>query len=640
MMKRKTRCLAALLVGLMTLTMFVGSPAAHAAQSPSQTWTINIKNADLNEFIAQVAEITGRTFVVDPRIKGNVTVISNTPMSADAVYELFLSVLRVHNWTAVPSGGVMRIQQNATAKQSPGVGGALSRIPSEELVTRVVTAQNVQSAELVKILRPLIPQYGHIAAVDNPNVVIISDHADNILRMMQIIEQIDVSDEEELVVVPLKHAYVGSLVEMLERVAPEQIGRGATGPQRVQIIANARNNSMVVRGKPRPISQILRLIDTLDRPATAMSGTQVIYLKFADATKVAELLEGVVRPRGQGSNDEPGRETMIRADQSLNAIVVRGDPGVMSEVQEILDRLDVRRTQVLIEAAIVEVSVSDSKRIGVELAAADQDGNTTPLVSTTLDGVVSSLLGNLIGDDGAVDVISGLSSLTSPTLAAARIDAGGFSFGAVIRALATNSDANLLSTPSILTLDNQEAKIVVGNEVPFRTGTFTTTGDGTSNPFTTIQRQDVGLQLTVTPQVHDGMAVSLQVTLEITNVVPSPVGEGAFSDVVTSKRTVQNSILADDRQTIVLGGLIQDDINDTVRKVPLLGDVPVVKHMFRSTSKERTKRNLLVFLRPTIIRDKDEADGVTNRKYDDIWNVEIRSGGADLQPEELFRGRP
>jgi general secretion pathway protein D len=642
MMKTSVRFFPSLLAGMLFFSLCL-APADYAeaqAKNQSQTWTINIKNADLNEFIAQVAEITGRTFVVDPRIKGNVTVVSSTPMTADAVYELFLSVLRVHNWTAVPAGGVMRIQQSATAKQSPGAAGSLNRLPSEELVTRVVPAQNVQSAELVKILRPLIPQYGHIAAVDNPNVVIISDHADNIVRMMQIIQQIDVSDEEEMVVVSLKHAYVTGLVDMLERVAPEQLGRGAVGPQRIQIIANARNNSLVVRGKPRPIAQVLRLIDTLDQPTTVMSGTQVIYLKYADATRVAELLEGVVQQSREGEENAPGRETLIRADQSLNAIVVRGDPGVMREITDILERLDIRRTQVLIEAAIVEVSVSRGKRVGVEVAGADQGGSTTPLFSTTLDGIVSSLLGDIIGPGGTVDVLSGLAGLTSPTLAAARIDAGGFSFAALVRALATHSDANLLSTPSILTLDNQEARIVVGNEVPFRTGTFTTTGDGTTNPFTTIVRQDVGLQLTVTPQVHDGMAVSMLVDLEITNVLPSPIGEGAFSDVVTSKRTVQNAILADDGQTIVLGGLIQDDINDSVRKVPVLGDVPVIKHLFRSTSQDRTKRNLLVFLRPTIIRDKAEGDGMTSRKYDDIWNVEIRSAGGDLQPEELFRGRP
>jgi general secretion pathway protein D len=623
---------------IFTLVLTVSGGDASAQNGP-QTWKINIKNADLNEFVVQVAEITGRTFVVDPRIKGNVTVISNTAMDADAVYELFLSVLRVHNWTAVPSGGVIRIQQTATAKQSPGVSGRLDQIAPEELVTRVIGAQNVDSAELVKILRPLIPQYGHIAAVARPNVVIVSDHADNILRLTQIVQQMDVADEEDVIVVPLKEAWVGNVVAMLEHVAPEQIGRGASGPQRIQIIANERNNTLVLRGKPRPIAEILKLIDKLDQPTTAISGTQVIYLKHADAANVAQLLEGMMASAAIGDS-EPRATTTIRADESLNAIVVRADPSVMSEITEILEKLDIRRIQVLIEAAIVEVSITDDSRIGVEMAGADESGRTIPLFSTTLDGVISSLLGNLVGEDGSVDVLSGLASISSPTLAAARIDAGDFSFGAVVRALATNSNANLLSTPSILTLDNQEAKIVVGNEVPFRTGSFTTTGDGSANPFTTIQRQDVGLQLTVTPHVHDGRSVRLQVAQEVTNVVDSPIGAEGFSDVVTSKRTIETTILADDRQTIVLGGLIQDDLVDSTRKVPLLGDIPALGRLFRSTTKSRTKRNLLVFLRPTIIRSKDEADEVTTRKYGDVWEVEIRSSGAATSPDEMFRGRP
>ena len=657
MMTKTARVLAPWLVGLLlapTAPMVLAAQAEPApTQAQTQTWKINIKNADLNEFVAQVAEITGRTFVVDPRIKGNVTVISSTPMDADAVYELFLSVLRVHNWTAVPSGGVIRIQQTATAKQSPGVSGDLGALPPEELVTRVVAAQNVESAELVKILRPLIPQYGHIAAVANPNVVIISDHADNIIRMMEIIEQIDVADEEEVVVVPLKDAWVGSVVAMLEKVAPDQLARGAAGPQRIQIIANERNNSLVLRGKPRPVAEILKLVDKLDQPATATGSTQVIYLKHADATKVAELLEGMVnqRPGGAGGGGGGGGEggeqqgprvqgTTIRADESLNAIVVRADPGVMDEIQSILDRLDIRRTQVLIEAAIVEVTITDSTSIGVEMAAADQSGSTVPLISTSLDGVISSLLGNIVGDAGNIDVLSALANIDSPTLAAAKIDVEDISFGAVVRALATNSNANLLSTPSILTLDNQEAKIVVGNEVPFRTGTFTTTGEGQDNPFTTIQREDVGLQLTVTPHIHDGSSVRLEVAQEVTNVVDSPIGSSGFSDVVTSKRTIETTILAEDRQTIVLGGLIRDDVNDTVRKVPLLGDVPLLGRLFKSTNQRREKLNLLVFLRPTVIRNKEAADLATERKYQDIWEVEIRSSGQNPDPQELFRGRP
>jgi general secretion pathway protein D len=610
--------------------------ATSLATAQEQTWRINVKNADLNEFVVQVAEITGKTFVVDPRIKGNVTVVSTTPMNKNAVYELFLSVLRVHNWTAVPSGGVIRIQQNATAKQSPGAGGDLGSIASEELVTRVVAAQNVDSSELVKILRPLIPQYGHIAAVANPNVVIISDHADNIIRLVRLVQQIDVSDEDEVVVVPLREAWVGTVVALLERVAPDQLGRGAVGPQRIQLIANERNNSLVVRGKPRPVAQILTLIERLDQPATAMGATQVIYLKHGDAAKLAPLLEGLV---SQTASEEGRAGTTIRADESLNAIIVRADPAIMSELREILDKLDIRRTQVLIEAAIVEVSITDGQQIGVEFAAVDGSGSSVPLVSTTLDGIISALLGNIIGDDGSVDMLSGLTSVRSPTLAVAKIDVDGISFGAVIRALATNSNANLLSTPSILTLDNQEAKIVVGNEVPFRTGSFSTTGDGSNNPFTTIQRQDVGLQLTVTPHVHDGTSVRLVVAQEVTNVIDTPIGDQAFSDVVTSKRTIETTVLAEDRQTIVLGGLIQDDITDNVRKVPFFGDIPGLGRLFKSTSKTRTKRNLLVFLRPTVIRTQDDAKEATDRKYQDVWEVEIHSTGSASDPELLFRGR-
>jgi general secretion pathway protein D len=612
---------------------------AQSAYGEEQTWRINVKNADLNEFVMQVAGITGKTFVVDPRIKGNVTVVSSTPMNREAVYELFLSVLRVHNWTAVPAGGVIRIQQNATAKQSPGAEGESGPIAPEKLVTRVISAQNVKSEELVKILRPLIPQYGHIAAVAEPNVVIISDHADNMTRLVQLVQQVDVSDDVQVVVVPMKHAWVGTVVNLLEKVAPRQLAEGTAGPQRVQLIANERNNSLVVRGKPRPVAEILKLVEQLDQQATATGATQVIYLRHGDASKLAPMLEEMIA----GASDKEGEgrgPTTIRADESLNAIVVRGEPALMAEVREILDQLDVRRTQVLIEAAIVEISIDDSTRIGVEMAGVDTENGTVPFFNTTLDGVVSSLIGNIIGDDGNIDVLPALGSATAPTVAVARIDSSSFSFAAVVRALATNTNANLLSTPSILTLDNQEAKIVVGNEVPFRTGTYSTTGDGSSNPFTTIQRQDVGLQLTVTPHVHDGTAVRLEVAQEITGIVPeAPIGDAGFSDVVTSKRTIETTVLAEDRQTIVLGGLIQDDINDTIKKVPLLGSIPALGRLFRSDSKSRVKRNLLVFLRPTVIRNDGDAKTITDAKYQDVWEVEIESSSGSA-PSDLFRGRP
>ncbi|TDJ25336.1 MAG: type II secretion system protein GspD [Gammaproteobacteria bacterium] len=617
--------------------LFVGITLSMAGMvcAQEQTWKINIKNADIREFVAQVAEITGKTFVIDPRLKGDITVISSTSMDTDAIYALFLSVLRVHNFTASPSGNVIRIQQTATGKQTPGPGGSLANVAPEELVTRVIAAQNVESSELVKILRPLMPQYGGLAAVAKPNVVIVSDHADNIIRLMRIIEQIDIADEEDIVVVPLKEAWVGTMVALLEKVAPDQLGRNSTGPQRIQIIANERNNSLVIRGKPKPIAEILKLIDKLDQPATTIGATQVIYLKHADAIKVTEILNGLISDRP--ATDESGASsTSIQADESLNAIIVRSDPGTMNEILGILDYLDVRRTQVVIEAAIVEVTLSDTSAIGVEMAAVDESGNSVPLVTTTLDGVINALLGSIIGDDGELDVLTGLASLSSPAFAVAKINPGGISFAAIVRALATSSEANLLSSPYIQTLDNQEAKIVVGNEVPFRTGSFATTGDGSSNPFTTIQREDVGLQLTVTPHVHEGSSVRLEILLEITSVVDTPIGDDGFSDVVTSKRTIETTILAEDRQTIVLGGLIQDDITDTDKRVPLLGDIPLLGRLFRSTTKSHTKRNLLIFLRPTVIRTKEDADAITDQKYRDIWEVEITS--TDANPDQLFQG--
>jgi len=608
-----------------------------------QTWKINIKNADLREFVSQVAAITGKTFVVDPRIKGNVTVISSTPMDQEAVYALFLSVLRVHNFIAMPSGDIIRVIPNAQGKQTPGPDGELTDIAAEELVTRVIAAQNVESAELVKILRPLIPQYGHIAAVAKPNIVIVSDHADNLVRLMEIVEQIDVADEDEIVMVSLEHAWVGTVVALLEKVAPEQIGRGATGPQRIQLIANERNNTLVVRGKSRPVAEILKLVAKLDQPATSAGSTQVYYLKHADAVNVAEILNSIISD--QTTNTEEGLQaTMIQADESLNAIVVRADRGKMAEVEEILDSLDVRRSQVLIEAAIVEISLEDDFALGVEFAGVDAGGKTAPLFTSPLNGIVNDLIGGLVPAEGEdPDFASGLGALNSPTLAVARLDPDGFSFAAVVQALATSTSANLLSTPSILTLDNKEAKIVVGNEVPFRTGSFTTSGDGSDNPFTTIQREDVGLQLTVTPHVHDGTSVRLDVNQEITNVIQTPIGDSAFSDVVTSKRTIETTVLAEDRQTIVLGGLIQDDLSTAQSKVPFFGSIPGIGRLFRADSEDTIKRNLLIFLRPTVIRTAEDANRVTQSKYDDVWEVEIISRGKPVTvPEdaaELFKGR-
>jgi len=624
--QRTTALALAAALAVTLLVPGVGFDKPAFAQDQNQTWKINVKNADLEEFVAQVAEITGFTIVVAPQLKGKVTVVSSANLDAEGVNTLFLSVLRTHGYTAVKSGNTIRVEQQAKGKQNPGASGSISTIPPDELVTRVISAQNVESTELMKILRPLIPQYGHIAAVTTPNVVIITDHADNIKRLIGIIHKIDVADEEEVVMVPLKEAWVGNVVALLEQVAPEQLGRNGKGPQRIQLIANERNNTLVLRGKPDPVADILKLVETLDQPATTIGSTQVFYLKHADATSLAEIINGLVgQPQRTGGNDSsPPSPTTIQADESLNALIVRAEPGVMSEVQGILNQLDVRRTQVLVEAAIVEISLNDDFRLGVDLAAVDARGESVPLIGSPTSGALSGLLGGLLpGTAGeGVDFLTGAASLSDPSIALAKIDTDAISFGAILTALETNTDVNLLSTPSVLTLDNEEARIVVGQEVPFLTGSFTTTTDGANNPFTTIQREDVAIELTVTPHVHDGSSIRLEILQEIEDVVAANIGA---ADIVTSRRAIETTILAEDRQTIVLGGLIQDDIVGGVSKVPLLGDIPLLGRLFRTDTRSREKRTLLVFLRASISRNQEDAAELTKEKYQSIYEVEIRS---------------
>ena len=624
---------------LISLVWSLNLLSADQSESAGETWQMATKGANIQEFVDQVAKITGKTFIVDPKLKGQVTVISSTPLGKEGVYELFLSVLRLQNFTAVPSGNVIRIQQSATGKQTPGAAGNLDTAAPEELLTEVIAVQNTASEELIKLLRPLIPQYGHIGSVSNPNVVIISDHADNIVRLKKLIREIDVADDDEVIMIPLKEAWVGSVIAILERIAPDQVGAAAKGPSRVQVIANERNNSLVLRGKPQPISKIIKVIDKLDQPATTADSTQVIKLSHADAENVSKILSSVVVKNNSGEKASQQPIT-IAADPTLNGLVVKADPGTMSEIISLIEKLDTPRAQVMIEAAIVEVTIDDSSSLGVELAAGDQEGKSVPLVSSSLNGVVNGLLSGAIASGGGeINVLQGLATLNSPTIAAAKLDSDKISFGAVITAIANNSDANLLSTPSVLTLDNQEAKILVGTEVPFRTGSFTTTGDGTSNPFTTVNREDVGIELVVTPHVFENSEVRLEISQKITNVLNTTIGGTGFADVVTSKRTIETTVLAGNEQTIVLGGLIQDDINETNARVPIMGRIPVLGALFRSTTNSRKKTNLLVFLRPTIIPSVAN-NSLTLDRYRQIWELEERrSGTSPSNLDPLFEGK-
>ena len=598
--------------------------------------TLNLKNADIREVVTQISAITGKSFIIDPRVKGNVTVVSNTKMDSDTTYELFLSVLRVHGYAAVPSGNVIRIVQQVLAKQSGNPGDFSDNTSSEELVTQVISVRNTESAELVKILRPLIPQYGHIAGLTSPNALIISDHASNIARLAEIVNRIDVVQSSTTEIVQLKEAWVEDMVALLEQLAPEQIGKGAKGPNKITLVASERTNSIVIKGDPGSISRVVALIQQLDIPANRAGTIQVVRLAHSDAAELAAILKALISQNGKG--DKPGQDiaTSIQADEALNALVIKADPSTMAELKDIIAKLDVRRLQVLIEAVIVEVTTTFNRKLGTEFSVVDA-GSNVPLISTTNTNI-SNLVNSIA--TAAAGGATALPSLDSNVVGAGRLSETGSNFALLISALATNNNVDLLSTPSITTMDNEEAKIFVGQNVPFRTGSTTTGSNGTTNPFTTIQRQEVGLTLDVTPHVHDGSLIRLEISQEVSEVVENQnIGSAGSADLITSTSTIDTTVLADNNEIIILGGLIRNNTTGTENKVPFLGDIPVLGRLFKSTTTGTEKKNLMIFLRPTVLNSVEKVKEVTARKYSGVWEVEIEGTEPRGSLSDLFDGK-
>jgi len=618
--------------------------ASAQEKTTEETWKVSLKNADIREFVTQISVITGKSFVVDPRVKGNVTVISSTSMDKDTIYELFLSVLRVHGYAAVPTGNITKIVQQVLAKQSGNPKDFLRPAQSEELVTAVIPVRNSASENLVKILRPLIPQYGHVAGISSPNVLIISDHAGNIARLTEIVNRIDIADNQTIEIIDLKDAWVEDMVGLLEELAPEQIGKGAAGPNRVTIVASERTNSMVVKGEKISVERVVKLISQLDVPANRSGTTKVIRLAHSDAVEMAEILRNTIVDDEDNKSNKV--KISIQPDEALNALVIRAAPSSMLEIMDIIDSLDVRRLQVLIEAAIVEVTADFSRQLGTELFIADFSGGNTPLGLTAPSGTLAQILKNMApGDSGLPDGIAppllNVDPGTSPLLAGGRLNPNGTSFAAIIRALSTNGDVNLLSTPSITTMDNEKAKIVVGQNVPFRTGSTTSGSDGASNPFTTIQREDVGLTLEVTPNIHDGNLVQLKVHQEVSEVDPaslSVIGASGSADLITNIRTIDTTILVDDQEVIIIGGLIRDKETSNDSKVPLLGSLPGIGFLFRSSSTTTQKQNLLVFLRPTVLDSRAAITSATQRKFNSVYEIQIEGRDPANAISDLFNG--
>jgi len=611
--------------GLMLAMLLPLMSLAHAQE---ETWRLNLKDADIRAFVTQVADITGYSFVVDPRVKGKVTVLSSAPLNKDEIYNLFLAVLQVHGFTAIPGEEVIKVVQQVDAKQSAESLDRFPETPSEQLITRVIRIDNANALEMVPILRPLVAKYGHLAGVAAANALIISDHASNIQRIEQIVRELDSPSKYEVEVIQLNEAWVGDMVELLQELAPDELGQGGgdNAARKYSVTADERSNRLILRGDEIFRGKMRGLINKLDQPSATGGTTKVIRLKHADAVKLTELLKGVMGEvvaeagggSGTGGSSSGGSSGFsVFADEGLNALVVRGEPSIMQEAEMIVRALDIRRAQVLIEAAIVEISDELGQDIGVQVAVGDESGGSTPVAGTSF-GNVGRNLGDVLGA-----IVS--QSILAPATGGVTVGAGqrnedGVSWGVLLQALSTSAAANLLSTPSIITLDNQESEIIVGQNVPFRTGESTVSGDGTTNPFTTIERRDIGLTLKVTPTISaDGLVrlVVEQTTESIGDSIESA------SDIITNKREIKTTVLADDGETIVLGGLTTDNLLVNKSKVPLLGDIPFLGRLFSSESERRVKRNLLVFLRPKILLGKAASIAATDEKFNDLWEVNL-----------------
>lgn len=599
-----------------SLLCFCASMPIHSYAENAETekkWTINQKNADIREFIAQVASITGQTIIIDPRIKSmnNVTVVSSTPLSKEEIYDVFLSVLQANGFTAVPQGKTLNIVPINRAKSDAPEFAPNTKPNSGTMITRVVELINLSAVELIPVIRPLIPQYGHAAAIASSNSIIISDHVSNVNRLAKLIREMDMAESTNFDIIKLEHAWVGDLVKVIkESLLGKQQNRKLSG----ELIADERTNRLLVTGKPQFRQQVRRLAKAMDVASEATSLTRVIHLRHADAEKLAETLADLTKSLSGsvagGKDSKESKQVAVKADVDNNALIIAAAPEMVREIENIVRKLDIRRSQVLIEAAIVEVSGNINEALGIQWG---------------IDGKNTSAGGENSAKRSITGAIYDNSNVSIGTLALRNSN-----FGILVNALTQTTNSNLLSTPSIMTLDNEEAEISVGQEIPIETGSYTTDSGGVSNPFTTTEREPVGVILKVTPHVNEGGTLRLEVDQEISSVVPS--SESGIEGTITNERKIKSTILVNDNETIVLGGLIQDDIKQSESAVPFFSSIPLIGRLFENDKDEHTKRNLMVFIKTSIVNTQQENTELTEEKYSTIKYVR---SGLDKKSEKF-----
>ena len=615
-------------------TVVLAATFSGALHAQEQMVTPNYVGVEIRSIIQAVSAVTGKNFIIDPRVRQEVTMISTTPMSPDAFYEAFLSILQVHGYAAVPSGDVIKIIPDASVRQFPTYLGT-SGAAADDIVTQVIAVQNVGAAQLVPILRPLIPQYGHLAAHPGSNMLIISDRSSNVARMVSIIRRIDQSNDDDIEVVPLVNASAAEVVRVLTTLT--QAPRADGAPVTTQLVADSRTNSVLIGGDRSERLRLRALIAHLDTPLEDGGDTQVRYLRYTDAEELAGKLQAHFSAQQTAAAGAAGAapaaganagEVSVWADTQTNALVMTAPPKLMRSAMTIIDKLDIRREQVLVEAIIVEVNVDSDSDLGVSWAVLDEGGDN-PLGLTNFPGFNPSILSLATGTGGDTAINPAALNNAGATFGVGRLEEDGLNFAAILRAFQSDADTNIISTPSIVTTDNEEASLNIGQEVPFITGSFTNTGANTGavNPFQSIQREQVGVKLTITPQINEGDAMLLTISQEISSIAASV--EGA-ADLITNERTIETTVIVGDGEIIVLGGLLQDDLREVDQRVPFLGSIPVLGNLFRARTTDLVKTNLLVFIKPKILRDQAQTAIETNAKYNYIRDLQRQKRENDV----------
>jgi len=652
------------LLAAAALVALLGSRPAAAADEPV---TLNFVNADIDAVVKAVAEMTGRNFVLDPRVKGVINIVSSRPIPPSLVYPTLLSALRLQGYAAIETGGITKIVPEADAKQnaSPVSAGPVAG-GGDRLVTEVYALKNESAAQLVNVLRPLITPNNSIAAVTTGNALVITDYADNLKRIDQIIASLDVPPAGEPIVVPLRNASALDLVQIVGRLLAEPAGAPgavADAQQRVSVVADPRSNSILVRAEsPARLARVRALIEQLDTPGRAGGNIFIIYLKNAEATRVAQTLRALLAGGGDtgsgqsspslapatslsgsalstpatpagmpvatpqasasagpgGANAFSAGGAMIQADTANNALIVMAPEPIYNNIRAVVEKLDIRRAQVYVEALIAEVSADKASEFGIQWNLLNPNAfknNSTQVAGGTNFGTRGTGTNIFDAQANLTSLAQGLNlgiirgSITIPGIGIIT------NLALLARALETDAKTNILSTPNLLTLDNEQAKIIVAENVPFITGQYAQTGStSTVTPFQTIERKDVGLILTVKPQITEGGSIRLGIYEEVSRVEDTTNAAG----IITNKRSLESTVLVDDGQIVVLGGLIQDSFTDNSNKIPVAGDIPGVGTLFRYDNRQRTKTNLMVFLKPTIVRSGTASSSVTADRYDYI----------------------